>query len=209
MSSLIACKNRKGIVLAADSKAVDVDTMGGIQEMSVRRLLQLTDHTALLAGGAAAGQQMADRLKRFISDEKLTDVESVYHAALPFLASEYEQFMRKNCEIMPLDPIHHVHFILGGQTENDSQNPFRLYFLWTKRQLPQLDGDEIRWAFSVPRFIRVEYRLAQLCVENAGLNRVLAEVRAGMQRQAETLEEVAGPFAYAIIDREGFKKVAE
>ena len=135
MSQLIACKNQKGIVLAADAKALDFDTAGNVHEYTVERLVQLNDTTAVLAGGAVAGTHMAEGLKRFVVEEKLSDVEAVYDAALPFLASEYEQFMRKSCEFMPLDPVHHVHFVIAGRKDNDRHNPFRLYFLWTKRKL--------------------------------------------------------------------------
>ena len=44
---------------------------------------------------------------------------------------------------MPIDPIHQVSFILAGKTEKDQKMPFRLYYLWTKKKLPQIDGDEI------------------------------------------------------------------
>ena len=209
MSQLIACKNQKGIVLAADAKALDFDTAGNVHEYTVERLVQLNDTTAVLAGGAVAGTHMAEGLKRFVVEEKLSDVEAVYDAALPFLASEYEQFMRKSCEFMPLDPVHHVHFVIAGRKDNDRHNPFRLYFLWTKRKLPQLDGDEIGSAFAVPRLLRVEYRLSRLAGENAPLDRVLSEVSLALERQAESQEDVAGPFAYAVIDESGFRDLSE
>ena len=45
--------------------------------------------------------------------------------------------------------------------------PHRLYLIWTKKKLPQLDGDEITSAFAVPRLIRLGCKLNQLCKENA------------------------------------------
>ena len=48
---------------------------------------------------------------------------------------------------MPIDPIHQVSFILAGKTEKDQKMPFRLYYLWTKKKLPQIDGDEISQRF--------------------------------------------------------------
>jgi hypothetical protein len=209
MSQLIVCRNQNGIVLAADSKALDFDAAGHVHEYTVERLVQLNETTAVLAGGAVAGAHMADALRRFVAEEKLTGVEDVYNAALPFLASEYERFMRKSCEFMPLDPGHHVHFIIAGRMENDPQNPFHLYFLWTKRKLPQLDGDEIGAAFAVPRLLRVEYRLSRMASENAPLDRVLSEVSLALERQTEAQEDVAGPFAYAVIDESGFRDLSE
>ena len=205
MSQLIACKNRHGIVLATDSKAIDVDASGKIMEYSISRLLPLNDHTAILAGGAAAGESMAKALKGFIADENLADVDAVYNAALPFLASEYTDFMSKTCEIQPLDPVHQVHFILAGRSVRDPQKPFKMYFLWTKKKLPQLDGDEITAAFTVPRIIRLEYKLSQMVAENAGIDKMQDVIRDGMALQAEKNEEVCGPFHYAVITKEGIK----
>jgi hypothetical protein len=206
MSQLIAVKNANGIVVAADSKALDSDTSGNITEHSINRLIKLSDYTAILAGGAVAGELMCRSLKEFIAEERLRDVEAVYTAALPFLASEYQQFMRKSCEVLPFDPIHQFHFILAGYSGKNKRNPFQLYLFWTKKKRPQLDGDEISAAFSVPRSIRLEHRLNKLALSNAALEEVYAEVRSGMAKQAETQEDVAGPMAYAVITRDGFQR---
>ena len=105
MSQLIACKNKNGIVLAVDSMAVDFDGSGRLVERQVNRLFQLTARTAILTGGAAAGENMCRSLKDFVEQENLDDVEAVYNTALPFMASEYEQFMRKACQYPPVDPV--------------------------------------------------------------------------------------------------------
>lgn len=206
MSQLIAVKNTNGIVVAADSKALDGDNFGNITEYSIKRLIKLSDHTAILAGGAVAGENMCRALEKFIAEERLLDVEAVYTAALPFLASEYQQFMRKSCEVLPVDPIHHIHFILAGYSGKNRRNPFQLYLLWTKKKRPQLDGDEITAAFSVPRLMRLEHSLNQMAQSNTSIEKVYAEVRLGMEKQAEIQEDVAGPMAYAVITRAGFQR---
>ena len=68
-----------------------------------------------------------------------------------------------------------------------------------------MDGDEIGTAFSVPRMLRLEYRLNQMSKENAPLERVRLEIEKGMEQQARVQEEVGGPFVYASITGEGFK----
>jgi hypothetical protein len=207
MSQLIACRSRDGIVLAADSKAVDFDSSGKLQEHAIDRLVQLNQQTALLAGGAAAGTFMAESFQRFVAEESIDDVEDVFGAALPFLATEYEKFMRKTCEVLPVDPVHHVHFILAGVTRKDARNPFRLYFLWTKRKLPQLDGDAIETVFTVPRLIRVEYNLNRLCRDNVPMESIVPAIRAAMERQVEIQDEVGGPCTYAMIDAKGLQRL--
>ena len=207
MSQLIACKSQDGIVFGADGKAVDVDANGNLIELKVERLHPLSDHAAILNGGAAAGESMCESLKRFIDDENLTYVDDIYQAALPFLATEYERFMRKTCEIQPIDPIHQVTFILGGYTANDPEKPFHIYLLWTKRKLPLLDSDEIGTSFSVPRIIKLEHRLHQIVQQRGELDSVITVVRQEMERLAKIDEEVSEPLSYAYISKDGFKHI--
>ena len=207
MSQIIACKTQHGIVLGADSKGVDVDANGNLIEMKVERLHQLTDYTAILAGGAAAGELMCHALKNFVNEENLRHVDEIYTAALPFLATEYERHMRKTCGMQPIDPIHQVTFILGGYSEKDPESPFHLYLIWTKRKLPLLDSDEISSAFTVPRIIKLEHRLHQLVTRNAELDQVMTEVRNTLEMRARNDEEISDPLFYAAITRDGFKLI--
>ncbi|MGW8302771.1 MAG: hypothetical protein ACWGNO_11910 [Desulfobacterales bacterium] len=207
MSQIVACRTDTGIILAADSNAFDVNPNREIFEVKINRMLQLTSNTAIVTGGAPEGEIMCRTLKDFISEENLTDIDEVYNAALPFLASEYEKFIRKKCAFLPIDPIHQVYFILGGYSQNKTPNPFQLYLLWTKMKLPQLDGDQISSAYTVPRLIRLEYKLNQLSKENKPLKDILPEIRSHLEEQAQIHNEISGPFFYAVIDRDGFKKI--
>ena len=207
MSQLIACKSQDGIVFGADGKAVDVDANGNLIELRVERLHQISEYTAILNGGAAAGEAMCRSLKNFVFEENLQYVDDIYQAALPFLATEYERFMRKTCEVHPIDPIHQVTFILGGYSKREPDHPFHLYLLWTKRKLPLLDADEISTSFSVPRVIKLEHRLHQVVQQHGELDQVITIVRQEMERLANMDEEVSEPLSYAYITRDGFKQL--
>lgn len=207
MSQMIACKSQDGIVFGADGKAVDVDANGNLIELRVERLHQISEYTAILNGGAAAGEAMCRSLKNFVFEENLQYVDDIYQAALPFLATEYERFMRKTCEIQPIDPIHQVTFILGGYSKGDPDHPFHLYLLWTKRKLPLLDADEISTSFSVPRVIKLEHRLHQVVQQHGELDQVITIVRQEMERLANVDEEVSEPLSYAYITKDGFKQL--
>jgi hypothetical protein len=71
-----------------------------------------------------------------------------------------------------------------------------------------LDGDEITSSFTVPRLMRLEYKLNQLCKENARLDQILPEIRSNLKKQAETQEEVGEPFSYAFITVGGYNEVS-
>lgn len=207
MSQLIACKTKDGIVAGVDGKAVDVDANGNLIELKVDRLHQLSDYAVILNGGAAAGESMCRALKQFVYQENLRYVDDIYNAALPFMATEYERFMRKKCELQPIDPIHQVTFILGGYSQNTAEKPFHMYLLWTKRKLPLLDSDEIGTSFCVPRSIKLEHRLHQIVKQDGELDQVITVVRHEMERLAEVNEEVSEPLSYAYITTDGFKSL--
>ena len=206
MSQIIVAQNVHGIVLAGENRAIQLDETGKEIQLDVNRLLPLTSHTVLLLAGAAEGRDMGNALKDFLIGENLTDVLDIYGATLAYLSTEYERFMRKKCELLPIDPIHQVSFVLAGRTERDQTMPFRLYFLWTKKKLPQLDGDEISNAFSLPRRMGLEFQLNKMSKENAPLKEILKKMTEGME-QLKRKGEVNGPFSFGMITKEGFQSL--
>ena len=206
MSQIIAAQNVHGIILAAENRALQLDEEGKEITLQVNRLIPLTSHCALLTAGAAEGTEMGIALKQFIQGEGLNDVQDLYGAATAFLSTEYERFMRKKCELLPVDPIHQISFVLAGRTERDRAMPFRLYFLWTKKKLPRLDGDEISYAFSLPRRMGLEFQLNKMCKENASLREILKKVAEGMEH-LKTQEEVGSSFSFATITQEGYQSL--
>ncbi|MHC1743716.1 MAG: hypothetical protein AB9873_11875 [Syntrophobacteraceae bacterium] len=202
MSQLVACRSASGVVFGTDSKAIHYMPSGDHGEMEIERLVRLSDRAVIVAGGAAETVGMCQSLQRFVKEENLEGVDEIYRAALPFLSSEYERFMRKTCEMIPLDPIRHVYFVLGGQTSGDGKDPFRLYLIWPRKKLPQLDGEEISTAYTVPRRMSLELALDELGKSNAAPGEALKAIREGMDRLAR-LEEVERPFRFASVDGSG------
>ena len=206
MSQIVVAQSVDGIVMACENRAIQLDEKGIEISLQMNRLLPLTPHCALLISGSAEGRDMGSALKNFLTEEKLNDVRDVYGAALAFLSTEFERFMRKKCELFPVDPIHQVSFVLAGRTERDQAMPFRLYFLWTKKKLPQIDGDEISSAFSLPRRMSLEFQLNKMCKENAPLKEILKKMTDGME-YLKNKGEVIGPFSFAMITREGYQSL--
>jgi hypothetical protein len=206
MSQIIVAQNIYGIVLAAENSAVQLNEEGKEISLKINRLLPLTSHCALLTAGAPEGAEMGIALKSFIQGEGLHDVQDLYGAALAFLSTEYERFMRKKCELLPIEPIHQVSFILAGRTEKDQAMPFRLYFLWTKKKLPRLDGDEISYAFSLPRRMGLEFQLNKMCKEKAPLKEVVKKVVEGLER-FENQGEISSSFSFGMITQEGYQSL--
>jgi len=203
MSQIVAAKNVHGIVLVAENRATELDEEGKEVSFQMKRLIPLGSHCALLTSGTADGTGMGNALKRFVQGEGLKDVEEIYGAALVFLSTEYERFMRKKCELLPIDPIHQVSFVLAGKTEKDQAMPYRLYFLWTKKKLPWLDGDEISHAFCLPRRMGLEFQLNKMCKEDASPKEILRKVMEEMKHLNDR-GEIGSSFSFALINPTGF-----
>jgi hypothetical protein len=206
MSQIIVAQNIHGIVLAAENSAVQLNEEGKEISLKINRLLPLTSHCALLTAGAPEGAEMGNALKSFLQEEKLNDVQDLYGAALAFLSTEYERFMRKKCEWLPIEPIHQVSFILAGRTEKDQAMPFRLYFLWTKKKLPQLDGDEISYAFALPRRMGLEFQLNKMCKEKVPLKEIVKKMVEGLER-SKNQREVSPSFSFGMITQSGYQSL--
>lgn len=205
MSQIVVVRSSHGIILAAENRAVQLNEREEEVSLEVKRLLPLSSQSALLTAGAPEGIDMANSLKNFVQGEGLQDVQDLYGAALAYLSTEYERFMRKKCEILPIDPIHYVSFILAGRTGRDAERPFRLYYLWTKKKLPQLDGEEISSAFSVPRRMVLEYQLNKLSKRDASLEDILDAVKGGVEK-LRAQGEIKAPFSWAKITPQGFQE---
>ena len=198
MSQMIACRSQRGIVLGADAHSVEVDHQGNLQALEIERLFQLNAHAVLMVGGGSAGSAMGTSLKSFMGQDRFDTIEDVYAAALPFLATEYETYMQLHCDQLQIDPIHHIYFILAGHSPGNTQNPFQMYLIWTKRHLPLLDGDTILSAYAVPRLIQLEVQLNRMSRENRDLEAIQAVIKTQIQRSAQ-MENRQVNASYALI----------
>ncbi len=198
MSQMIACRSQRGIVLGADAHSVEVDHQGNLQALEIERLFQLNSIAVLMVGGGSAGSAMGTSLKSFMGQDRFDTIEDVYAAALPFLATEYETYMQHHCDQLPIDPIHQIYNILAGHSPGNTQNPFQMYLIWTKRHLPLLDGDAILSAYAVPRLIQLEVQLNRMSRENRDLEAIQTVIKTQIQRSAQ-MENREVNASYALI----------
>ncbi len=206
MSQIIACRSPMGIVLGADAHSIEIDDQGALHESQVQRLYQLTPHAVLMVGGGTAGASMGSSLQSFMAGEHFGSIEEVYTAALSYLASEYETYMQRHCDRLPIDPIHHIYFVLAGHSPHNPADPYQAYLIWTKRHLPLLDGDTILSAYAVPRLIQIEAQLNRMSQENHRLDEIHAVIQRQIQRGAQ-MENRQASAVYALITEEGVRRV--
>ena len=204
MSQMIACRCPKGVILAAEAHDVDIDDQGRISETPLHRLFQLNALSVLMVGGGSEGAAMGAALQSFMAHERFEAIEDVYAATLPFLATEYETYMKRHCERLPIDPIHQIYFILAGHSPRNPGNPFQAHLIWTKRHLPLMDGDSILSAYAVPRLIRLEVQLNRMCLENHRLDDIFSVIQSQLQQKSQQ-ENRPLQADYAIITSAGIQ----
>jgi len=115
--------------------------------------------------------------------------------------------MHEQCEMLPVDPILTIFFLLAGYTGEGTNRSPRLYLIWNKKKLPILDGDEISTAYSVPRLMGFELKLNQFAKDATPLRVILQDVKNTMEKLADVQEEIGPPFHYAVITAEGFQRM--
>lgn len=82
--------------------------------------------------------------------------------------------------------------------------PFRLYFLWTKKKLPQLDGDEISYAFALPRRMGLEFQLNKMCKEKVPLKEIVKKMVEVLER-LKNQGEISSSLSLGMITQEGYQ----
>lgn len=206
MTQFIVARNSDGLIMAADSKGFDFDLDGTMQEVNINPLIHLTSHNVILAGGDADAVPIAQSLAHFIAEEGLNSISDIAMAALPFLSSEYEKAMRKKCNCIPVDPVQHMYFILGGM--NWEQKPvYQLDLIWNRKKLPQLDREEITTAFSVPRLISLEYTLATKISEGTSLDNISSIITSKMHKLQQSDDSlISPPLHVATITSQGVRE---
>jgi len=95
----------------------------------------------------------------------------------------YERFMRKKCELLPIDPIHQVSFILAGRTEKDPQGHSAFTFVDKEEASPAPMEMKALMPFSIPRRDGFwEFHLIPLCKANAPLREILDRMKEGIRK---------------------------
>lgn len=207
MSQLIACATPEGVMVASDGRAETFDTAGEEQFVQVERFIPLTSHAVLASGGALEAQDLARQFADFVKDEKLEDIDSIILAAVPFFSGKVDEFLRKACEKLPLNPVLNMYMLLAGYSPQTPDNPSRLFIIWDRIQPPKIESTEATHIFTLPRRMGLEYKLNQLVASRAPLADVVASAKTAMEKLASQDQYVGPPFRYLIITQTGIVEV--
>lgn len=207
MGQLIACATAGGILVASDSKAEFFSPAGEQKFITVERLIPLSSHAVIASAGAVEAQDLAKDFADFVKGENITDIDGLIEAAPPFFAGKVDEFFRKACEKLPLDPVINMYLLLAGFSGKTPDNPYRLFVIWDRVKPPKIESNDVAHIFTLPRRMGLEFKLNQLVASMAPLSEVIALAKSSMEKLASQDEYVGPPFKFLTITDQGIMQV--
>ena len=207
MGQLIACKAPEGIVVGSDSGVIRFEPDGEERLVTQEHLFPVGSHAVVGSAGAVDATGLVKEFMAFVQEEKLGDVDALIEAVVPFFTGRYDDYMRKMCEKLPLEPILNLYVVLAGYTPKTPADPWRLIIMWNRVRPPKIDVDRQVTVFTLPRRLGLEVKLNQLIAAQAPLAEVAAAAKAGMEKQATKDEYIKPPYQFFTITAAGVKAV--
>jgi 20S proteasome alpha/beta subunit len=87
MTQVIACSTHQGIVVATDSRATWFDQAGEMKHFSIKKLLRLGSHSAMVSAGAGIGVEMSLAFQNFLQRQGAEAIDDIANMALFFFTS--------------------------------------------------------------------------------------------------------------------------
>jgi hypothetical protein len=221
MTQVIACSTLEGIVLATDSRATWFDETGEMKHFSLKKLLRLTSHSALLSAGAGIGVEMSLAFQNFLQRRGTEAIEDVVHMALFFFTDQYGKWLgqrkmrhssspqipdKTSEEVLPLNE---VYFILAGYSFRDRARPYHLHLFSSEGGGISIKALSTSQIIVVPRSLSMEKRLEAQRETVSPLDPLLTLCKSFLKKRSGEGEEVGLPFYFATITSSGYKELVE
>ena len=221
MTQIIACSTAEGIVLATDSRATWFDEAGEKNHFSLKKLLRLGSHSALLSAGAGIGVEMSLAFQNFLQRRGAEAIEDMAPMALSFFTDQYGKWLaprRISDASSPLTPdqtseeglpLNEVYLILAGYSFRDRARPYPLYLFSSEGEGGAVKVLPTSHIIVVPRSLSMERRLEAQRETGLPLESLLTLCKSFLKKRSGEEEEVGPPFYFATITISGYHEVVE
>ncbi len=220
MTQIIACSTHEGIVLATDSRATWFDEAGEMRHFSLKKLLRLSSHSAMLSAGAGIGVEMGLAFQSFLQRQGAEAIDDIITVALSFFSDQYGKWLGQRGMRHPFShpaadeageasvPLNEVYLILAGYSFKDRARPFVLHLLSSEGETISIKPVSTSQIIVVPRSLSVERRLEALREAESPLDPLLSLCKSFLKKRSAE-EEVGPPFYFATITPNGYKEVVD
>jgi hypothetical protein len=221
MTQIIACSTPEGIMLATDSRATRFGECGERSHFSLKKLLRLTSHCALLSAGAGIGVEIGLSFHGFLQKRGTEAIEEVAHLARFFFTDRYGKWLssrgRPRASSPPANgetseeelPLDEVYLILAGYSFRDRARPYPLYLFSSEGEGMSIRDLPASHTIVVPRSLFMEKKLEAQRETGSSLDLLLALSKSFLKKRSREGEEVGPPFFFATITPSGYREVAE
>jgi hypothetical protein len=221
MTQVIACSTPEGIVLASDSRATWFDEAGGMRHFSLRKLLRLNSHSALLSAGAGIGVEMSLAFQNFLKRRATEAIEDVVNMAFFFFTDHYAKWLgqRERQHSFPPRtagetseealPSNEVYLILAGYSFRDRAQPYHLHLFSSEGEKICIKALPTSQIIVVPRSLSMEKRLEIQRETGSSLDPLLTLCRSFLKKRSGEGEDVGPPLCFATITPFGYQEVME
>ena len=221
MTQVLACSTSQGIVLATDSRATWFDETREKKHFSLKKLLRLGSHTAMISAGAGIGIEMSLAFQQFLQRDGMEMIDDIAHVALPFFSDRYGRWLNEREKhptlcYPPVDrpseedlPLNEVYLILAGYSFRDSTHPYHLHLFSSEGGGSSIKAFPTSQIIVIPRSILMEMQLEIQRGKEPSLDPLLSLCKSFLQNRSVGGEEVGPPFYLATITPTGFKEMGE
>ncbi len=208
MTQALAGFNEHGLILATDSRATRFNPAGGAEFFSVKKLLPLGSHAAILSGGAGVSVVLSQALKREISRRRgLDHLEDMAEFALNFLSQGYKLHLERHGP--EPEGFRRLYFILAGYGADGTPPGYSLFLLGSEENELPLRNIPTGNLVVMPRNLGMEMRLFKALNQEAPLAELLNLSRDFLEKMGAAKEEVGPPFYFATLTAAGYREVRQ
>ena len=221
MTQIIACSTSEGILLAADSRATWFDETGEMRHFSLKKLLRLSSHSALLSAGAGIGVEMGFAFQHFLKGRATEAIEDIIHMAFFFFTDQFGKWLGRRegqHSFFPRSPagtseealpLSEVYLILAGYSFRDRHQPYHLRLFSSEGEKISINALPASQIIVVPRSLSMEKRLETGRETRLPLDSLLTLSKSFLKKRSGEGEEVGPPFYFATITPSGYRERTE
>jgi hypothetical protein len=221
MTQVIACSIHEGIVLATDSRATWFGQAGEMRHFSLKKLLRLGSHSAMLSAGAGIGVEMSLAFQNFLQRQGMEVIDDIANMAFFFFTEQYGKWLSERSMQHPFSapvsdeaseesfPLNEVYLILAGYSLRDRVQPYHLHLFSSEGERISIKAFQTSQIIVVPRSLVMERRLEAQREMGSPLDQLLTLCKSFLRKRSAEGEEVGPPFYFATITPSGYKEIVE
>jgi hypothetical protein len=192
-----------------------------MRHFSLKKLLRLNSHAAMLSAGVGIGVEMSLAFQNFLQRQGTETIEDIINMGLSFFTDQYGRWLGQRGmqhSFSPptpdeaseeASPLNEVYLIIAGYSFRDRAQPYPLHLFSSEGERISIKAIPTSQIIVVPRSLSMERRLEAQHQGGSSLDQLLTLCKSFFKKRSAEGEEVGPPFYFATITSSGYKEVVE